>query len=742
MSGRQVALTGVKAVIGQTKTRLDGWSVTVHAPSRSDSEWERARPERSRARRKSPVPITTRRTAFVCAAGGNAEDCADCARGGRGYNFRRHAFKGVCAVMSGFKYLFSPLQVGPMLVRNRIVSTAHSTHYAETGMPGDRMVDYYAERARGGVGLIVLEAMSVHRSCFVIPMLRNWDDGAVPALKRVTGAVHEGGAKIVGQLWHAGRQSKSADEPVVAPSAVPCPITRETPKELEIGEIEALVGAYGAAARRCVQAGFDGVEIHAGHGYLVHQFLSPYSNRRRDSYGGSRENRERFLREVVESVAANVPADACLGLRVSGDDLVEGGLTQSEVIEMLRGLEKLGVFHYFSVTAGNYETLNAWIQPMYFPLGSIVYLAAGVKDAVDTPVLCIGRINDPVQAENILANHYADLVGMTRATLADPELPNKAREGRLDDIRHCIACNQGCWGRAMQDKPITCLVNPEAGRERRMRIVPAAKRKRVVVVGGGPAGMETARVAASRGHEVTLIERAEETGGQLNVAARAPGRQGFEDLVRWLRFQLAKLRVDVRLGAAATAETLAGLAPDAVVVATGAAPCVPELPGSRLEHVAECCEVLMGREVRGSRVLVVDCDGRMKGISVADLLLDRGKNVTLMSRESIPGIDVELNTFRTAYFRLYGKGLEVVPHTEPVSIGEGSVAARNVFTGREREIEGIDAVVFAGHARADDALYRELKGTGGFELHAVGDCLAPRDALKAMASAARLGRIL
>lgn len=646
--------------------------------------------------------------------------------------------------MGEFKYLFSPLQVGPMWLRNRIVSTAHSTHYGAAGMPTQRMVDYYSERARGGLGLIILEAQSVHKSCFVIPMIQNWSDKVIPGLKSIADGVHGGGAKIVGQLWHSGRQGKSANEPIVAPSAIPCPISREMPKELEIDEIAELVDAYGQAARRCVAAGFDGVEIHAGHGYLIQQFMSPYSNKRADRYGGSRENRLRFLYETIESVIANIKDDTCLGLRISGDEMVEGGLTQQDTIEILTELEKLKKFHYFSVTAGNYETGNTWLQPMYFPLGCIVHLAAAAKEAVDIPVICIGRINDPVQAENILANHYADLVGMTRATLADPELPNKAKEGRLDDIRHCIGCMQGCWGRAQQDKPITCLVNPVAGREGKMRIVPAEKKKRVVVVGGGPAGMETARVASLRGHDVTLLERADELGGQLRAAARAPGREGFEDLTRWLSAQLRKQNVAVRLETNAAPETIAALKPDTVVIATGAAHAVPDIPGADRRHVFNCIDALSGRDIPGERVLVVDGDAHIKGVSVADMLLRRGKQVVLITREATPGIDVETNTFRTVYFRLYDKGIEIIPHVEVVEIGENSIAVRNIFTKRKSEIENIGAVVFAGPARADNALYLSLKSNNGpgFELHAVGDCLAPRDAFKAMHSAARLGRQL
>ncbi|MDP2950336.1 MAG: hypothetical protein Q8P22_12465, partial [Chloroflexota bacterium] len=394
-----------------------------------------------------------------------------------------------------FKHLFTPLKIGSFTVRNRILSTAHATGYGEDGLPSERHLYYWASKSKGGIGLICTEVQPVHPSAATAPMLIHaWKDDCIAPFRKVVDGVHEYGAKIVAQLWHPGRSTSSAydGQAAWAPSPIASPLYMETPHEMTGEEIEEIVHSFGDCARRMREAGLDGVEIHAAHGYLIEQFISPTSNRRLDGYGGDEENRLRFAHEVIDAVRAAAGPDFTVGIRISGDQFEPGGLTIEDMKRIVPKLTASGKLDYVNVSL--IGMLGATIAPMYIPPGRFVYLAAAIKQVTDLPVFCIGRINDPVMAEEILANNQADIVGMTRANICDPELPNKARQGRLDEIRRCIACNEGCWGRITNAQPITCAINPSVGREKETEITPARLKKRVMVIGGGIAGMEAARV--------------------------------------------------------------------------------------------------------------------------------------------------------------------------------------------------------------------------------------------------------
>jgi 2,4-dienoyl-CoA reductase-like NADH-dependent reductase (Old Yellow Enzyme family) len=462
-----------------------------------------------------------------------------------------------------FRHLFSPLKIGTMTVPNRIVCPAHWTcYFPQDEPPNERLMHYLATRARGGVGMVVTPQNTVWPSSTAHGYVATHDDKAISAFRMISQAIQEHGAKVVAQLVHFGPLSGLVETggAGLAPSPMagvagllPLVLGSGVPHEMDIDDIKQIVASYASTAYRMREAGYDGVEIccDVATGQLLLSFISPLTNRRTDEYGGSPENRLRLPMEVIDAVREAVGSDFVVGLRLSGDMLMEGGTNLDDTKALATQVEAIGKVDYLSISDG----FQGHIPPMYFPLGCFVHLAAGVKEVVSLPVICHGRINDPVQAETILANNQADLVGMARALICDPEWPNKAREGRVDEIRKCIACVQSCDGHFLKRMPITCTLNPEAGREKELAtIVPAATKKKVMVIGGGAAGLEAARVAALRGHQVTLYEKGKELGGQLNIAAKIPKREDFAEVPRYYTYQMKHLGVEVVLETMVTAE--------------------------------------------------------------------------------------------------------------------------------------------------------------------------------------------
>jgi mycofactocin system FadH/OYE family oxidoreductase 2 len=649
-----------------------------------------------------------------------------------------------------YQYLFTPIKIGPMTVPNRIVMNAHAHRFhSSLGPPNEKARDYYAARAKGGVGLIVMPYASVAPYTTAGGRPATQDDKVLPAFASVVKAIHEHDTRVIAQLHHHGKYASPRlyGGAAYAPSAVGGGILPagfsgppEVPHEMDIDEIKRTVQAYGSAAYNMRQAGYDGVEISAVISFLLASFMSPATNRRTDEYGGSLENRLRFPLEVIDAVRAAVGSDFVVGMRIDGDEYIEGGLTLDDTRVIAPKLEATGKLDYLNIAAGAYPTPH--VPPMYFPLGPFVYLSAGIKEVVSLPVFCVGRINDPIQAETILANNQADMVGMTRALIADPELPNKAREGRLEEIRKCISCNDGCWGPLFAPAvPLTCAINPEAGREKELALKPATGKKRVMVIGGGAAGLETARVAALRGHQVTLYEKEAQLGGQLNIVAKAPGRADFAEVTRYYTSQMKSLNVEVHLGTEVTAEMVKEVNPDAVVVATGSLPGKPKLAGSEMVKVVETRKVIEERVKVGNNILVVDEEYHMQPLEVADFLADRGARVEVVTETLFAGSVVDESTLSAIYDRLFNKGVVITPLTKVKEIKGDTVTVFNVFTKAEREIKGVDTVVIASSGKADDALYCSLKGQVK-ELHAVGQCVSPRQLRDSIWDGARVGRQL
>ena len=651
-----------------------------------------------------------------------------------------------------FRHLFTPLQVGGLVLKNRIFSTGHAEAMAEDGKPGPRLRAYHEAKARGGAALtIVGGSTSVHPSspASAWNMIATHHDAVIPGYRSLAEAVHRHGCRVMSQLTHMGRRSQSDVESwhvLLAPSQIPEQVHREVPHEIEPEQIAMLVRAFGDATRRCREGGLDGVELSFAHNHLVDQFWSPLFNRRTDEYGGSLENRMRFGFEVLREIRRQVGRDWVVGARISGDEMTAGGLTAGDMAEIARRLAASGLVDFLSIIGGAAHTLplQALAVPnMASPHGVFVPLAAAIKAAVPgMPVFHAGRIVDPVHADQILADGSIDLVGMTRALIADPDLPRKAIEGRLDDVRLCVGANEGCIDRIYQGKPVTCIQNPETGRETELaEPLPAAMRRRVVVVGAGPAGLEAARVAALRGHHVVLLEREAEVGGQVLIAARAPARAEYAGILRFLARQVDKLAVDCRLRVEASVDTVLGESPDVVIIATGSSPHMPDLRGLDGKHVVTDRDVLLDRAEVGERVVVVDDVHTQQGLSTAEHLLDRGRRVEVISRLFYAGQDVGVTSIAPLYARLFAKGVTLTPHTDLVAVEGSAVVVANVYTRAERRIEGVDTVVLSMGSRSIDALYRALKGQVA-ALHAIGDCVAPRGIHQAILEGTRVARLV
>jgi 2,4-dienoyl-CoA reductase-like NADH-dependent reductase (Old Yellow Enzyme family) len=644
--------------------------------------------------------------------------------------------------------LFSPLTVGPLQVKNRIVNSAHTTNFAQGGVYTEQLIAYHRERARGGAAIIVSQATNV------VPEygeLRNADDRIVDGYRRVAEAVHPYGAKYFAELSHPGRQGEytaGGAELYQAPSAIPTPYYEwgwRTPHELEPDQIQAIVAAFEAAARRCLAGGIDGIELHFAHGNLAQQFLSPATNRRADVWGGSLDNRLRFMREVARTVREAVGDRLVVGCRFSGAELFPGGLSQDEALEAARRLDAEGLLDYLSVTMGHYTDLLNTARNMpdlQHPTMLWAPYGAALKEAVQRArVFLVGRITRPEMMEHLVATGHCDMVVLARALIADPELPVRAFDGREDDIRVCVGAQDGCWGRVERHKAMSCVQNPVVSREQEWGgpLPPAATARRVVVVGGGPAGLECARVLAERGHRVVVLEREREPGGQLRLAARSPGRQELGQIVGWLRGQCEKLGVELRLGVEATEALVLGLSPEVVVVATGGAPreLEPELrDGPPLQ---DAWEVLAGRAKPGRRVLLWDETGQRPGFGVAELLAASGHQVELVTPTIFPGQNIEPSGWRTAYARLLGQGVRFRPLTRLAGAAGGRVEVEHLYSGAREALEGIETIVTARSPRAADGLYHRLKPRLE-RLYLIGDALAPRGIEEAFYEGQKVGR--
>jgi len=640
--------------------------------------------------------------------------------------------------MTDLSHLFAPITIGPMTAPNRLMMPAMSINFGvdDQGFVTDQLIEYFVARARGGAGMLLVGGGGVHPTGVELPDLpKLWQDACIPSLRRMVAAVRPFDARFGVQLMHGGRQSYHDQK--VAPSAIPAPaVVKGIPKALAIEEIDELVAAFGDAARRCREAGFDFIEIHGAHGYLINQFMALNSNKRTDRYGGCFENRIRFLLELLTDIKAKAGSDYPVGIRINGNDFIRDGWTLEDTLRLAPILESAGAA-YLHVSAGVYGSTELTIPSVYAPQGCFVHLADAVKKVVSLPVVTVGRIKHAAMADRIIAEGRADAVAMGRALLADPELPNKARRSGAP-VRPCIGCCLGCIHAVLQLEPGGCVVNPDVGREYLLHEEgPAGTVHTVLVVGGGPAGLAAARMAALRGHRVTLIEAGQTLGGLFRLAARAPGREEVADILDYFRQELERLQVDVRLETPLTPELLDALKPDAAVLATGSLPETPIIKGFSGTKMAvyAVVEVMDGDIPEGQRVLVLG--GGQSALMLADFLAEAGKYVVVLNRGRHFAEEMSSNDRFYLRERLNRHGVKLYKNVVVEAFLDRGARIRT--GGATETIEDMDALVIAEGMtaiRPDRRLFADRP----IAVHTIGDAKAPRNLMLAIAEGEELGR--
>jgi 2,4-dienoyl-CoA reductase-like NADH-dependent reductase (Old Yellow Enzyme family) len=684
---------------------------------------------------------------------------------------------------SPYKRLLSPFAIGRVSLRNRLVFQPHFTALGTLeGMPSDEHVAYQEERARGGTALNILESQAIHPSGKMSRRFINaWDPAVVPGLAKIADAVHRHGAKLFGQLTHGGHTSLELPPHIMwAPTQMPEPSSFHSTKAMDEDDIKAVIAGFAASARNMVAAGLDGIEIKIAHDGLLRSFASPFFNRRSDRYGGSFENRMRLSYEVIAAIKSATGDDVPLGVRICVNEFTSFGYDEEYGLQMTAALEATGQVDYFNSDAGSFSSYWMEIPPAAVAAEDFRRINAGLKHATKLPVIAFGRLT-PASGEALLAAGEADLIGMARQLIADPETGNKIMAGRGDLVRMCVACNDGCVYQVGQEKAVRCIHNPGAGRERTMseRLVSVTRTpKHVVIAGGGPAGLKVAEIAARRGHRITLLERSARLGGQVNLAAVQPEHASIGEVTSYLEAAVADLGVTIKLSTPATVDSILALNPDTVIVATGSEPnlpnrntdsasksralgrqVLPDIEGLDLPVVVSSDEVLSGQVMPSGHVVVIDKNGHWEAAGTAEYLADAGCRVTVISGHSLIGENLEGGTRTLFYRRAAIKGIDLRPATDLISIERGRVNVCAVFSaadaigwgkyilmpGDAEPINDVDWVVPVIGRRSREDLFLDLKHSPDFasiRIGRVGDCVAPRLIQSTISEAFELAREL
>lgn len=646
--------------------------------------------------------------------------------------------------MSQFPHLFSPLQIRGKALKNRIMSTGHDTSMPTDNLVNDQLVAYHTARAKGGVGLIVLQVAGVHDSArYTSHVLMATDDECIPGYRRIAEACHAEGTVVLSQVFHPGREIMESSDGLLAvayaPSASPNERFRVMPRELSQAMIDEIIAGYAAAARRLHTAGIDGVEVVASHGYLPAQFLNPRVNRRSDGYNGDLDARLRFTREVIAAIRAATDDDFIIGLRISADERDPEGLTEDESLQGVKGLQK--DLDYVHIVAGTSASLGGAIHivpPMAIEAAYLANEAGTFKRNLDIPLFVTGRINQPQEAELIVARGQADVCGMTRALICDPQMPSKTERGHVEDVRACIACNQACIGHFHRGYPISCIQHPETGREliyaeRKM----AAQRKRVLVVGGGPAGMKAAAVAAQRGHDVTLCEATAQLGGQVNLAQLLPRRAEFGGASTNLQREMQLAGVEVRRNTRVDRALVEAERPDVVIVATGAKPYRPPYEEAGELQVVDAWQVLRGEMKLGRSVLVTDWRADWIAPGIAERLVRDGHQVQLAVNGTHAGESLPLYVRDHLAGELHRLGVSITTYARLYGVDDSTVYLQHTASGEPMLVENIDTLVLCQGHQPVDELADEIADLA--EVRRIGDCLAPRTAEEAIYEGLKAG---
>lgn len=658
-----------------------------------------------------------------------------------------------------YRYLWTPLALGPVTARNRIVFSAHLTNYARDGKPTEQHAAYYAARAAGGSGLIITEEHSTHPTDWPYEkLIHGFHRDVIPGYQRITQAVHRHRVPIFAQINHNGGQASSMYSrlPVWAPSPVADPLFREVPKAVTHAEIDEIVAGYATVAEHCAEGGFDGIELQCSHSSIVRGFLSPATNRRSDEYGGSLANRARLLLQIVAAVRRVIGNRLALGVRLCGDELIEGGTTIDEAVDVARMVEATGQVDYINTSIGVATASLFMIEAsMHIPPGYALFIPSAIRKAVDLPVVGVGRFKDPLQAERALAEGHCDLVGVVRGQIADADFGVKSRAGATDEVRLCLSCNQECVGRMGLNRWLGCIENPRTGREhewavnRHVRLAPTPMS--VLVVGAGPAGLQAAIAAARAGHRVTVLEREQQAGGQVRLAASVPNRAEFGDLVRNQLAECRRLGVPIEFGVSVWPGLVAERGADHVIVATGAEPQRPwwAPDGAALVdegRVVDVRHVLDGTAAGGGpqpgdSVVVIDEIGFHHATSVAELLADRECVVEIVTPGMVVGQDLGITLdMENWWIRASAKGIVQSTDLVPMGIEGRTLTLLHHPTGTH-VTRTPDWVVLAVPPHPVEWLYHELKAAG-VSVERAGDCVAPRRAHAAVVDGERAGAAL